>query len=199
MPSELVKRMRAKYPTEYSDLSDAELESKVLAKYPEYKDLVSAEPDSAAPTETPEPQQHIAPATTAAAYGAQSVLPRALPAVTKAATYVAETPMAQRAIGATVSAAMGGGTKTDMALEALLGERLSGFVGLGAQKLAQLTAASRATVGRAANGQFTKLVPKARVLPKLGQMVGMITSEGDALSNLNSPEQVDLLNKAMHR
>ena len=39
--SSLVQKIRAKYPTEYSDLSDSDLEQKVLAKHPEYADLAS--------------------------------------------------------------------------------------------------------------------------------------------------------------
>ena len=45
MPSELVKRMRTKYPTEYADLSDADLEQKILAKFPAYADLATPQPD----------------------------------------------------------------------------------------------------------------------------------------------------------
>ncbi|PYR93249.1 MAG: hypothetical protein DMF84_09645 [Acidobacteria bacterium] len=37
--SELTKRIRAKYPNAYNDLSDDELEQKVLAKHPQYADL----------------------------------------------------------------------------------------------------------------------------------------------------------------
>lgn len=41
MPDEqtLAQRVRAKYPGQYDDLSDAELETRVLAKHPEYGDL----------------------------------------------------------------------------------------------------------------------------------------------------------------
>lgn len=39
MPSELVKKVRAAYPDAYVDMSDAELERAVLAKYPQYVDL----------------------------------------------------------------------------------------------------------------------------------------------------------------
>ena len=40
--SQLSAKVRAKYPGAYDDLSDADLEAKVLAKYPEYKDLAEA-------------------------------------------------------------------------------------------------------------------------------------------------------------
>lgn len=49
MPSELVKRVRAKYPDAYRDLDDATLERLVLAKYPEYRDLAQPPPESAPP------------------------------------------------------------------------------------------------------------------------------------------------------
>lgn len=45
MPSELVTRVRTKYPGVYDDLDDAALESAVIAKYPEYQDLVESKPD----------------------------------------------------------------------------------------------------------------------------------------------------------
>jgi hypothetical protein len=41
MASELTDKIRAKYPDVYKDISDSELESKILAKHPEYKDLAS--------------------------------------------------------------------------------------------------------------------------------------------------------------
>ncbi len=37
--SPLAQKIRAKYPTEYNDLTDQELEQKVLSKYPQYGDL----------------------------------------------------------------------------------------------------------------------------------------------------------------
>lgn len=40
MAGPLAQRIRKKYPGEYDDLSDEELEKKVLSKYPEYADLV---------------------------------------------------------------------------------------------------------------------------------------------------------------
>lgn len=39
MPSELVTQVRAKYPGAYDDMSDAELEKSILAKYPQYADM----------------------------------------------------------------------------------------------------------------------------------------------------------------
>lgn len=45
---QLADLIRAKYPDEYKDLSDEELETSVLAKHPEYKDLVISKPQ---PTE----------------------------------------------------------------------------------------------------------------------------------------------------
>ena len=41
MPSELVQKVRAKYPDAYTDLSDEQLEAAVLAKHPEYRDLAT--------------------------------------------------------------------------------------------------------------------------------------------------------------
>lgn len=43
-PQTIAQRVRAKYPGEYDDLSDIELERKVLAKFPEYDDLPKTEP-----------------------------------------------------------------------------------------------------------------------------------------------------------
>ena len=42
--------MRAKYPGAYDDLSDWQLEQKVVAKYPEYKDLAESAPKIAPST-----------------------------------------------------------------------------------------------------------------------------------------------------
>lgn len=42
MPSALVAKIRAKYGDAYADMSDDELETKVLTKYPQYADLASA-------------------------------------------------------------------------------------------------------------------------------------------------------------
>ena len=39
LPQTLAQLIRAKYPGEYDDLSDHDLEEAVLAKYPEYGDL----------------------------------------------------------------------------------------------------------------------------------------------------------------
>lgn len=39
MPDTLAAKVRAKYPDAYTDLSDADLEAKVLAAHPEYRDL----------------------------------------------------------------------------------------------------------------------------------------------------------------
>lgn len=47
MPSDLVTKIRAKYPTEYQDMDDASLEKAVLAKHPEYADL--AQPKASGP------------------------------------------------------------------------------------------------------------------------------------------------------
>lgn len=44
MEGPLAKLIRQKYPGQYDDLSDADLEKMVLAKYPEYKDLAGPEP-----------------------------------------------------------------------------------------------------------------------------------------------------------
>lgn len=41
MPQGLAALMRAKYPGAYDDMSDADLESAVVAKYPEYQDLAT--------------------------------------------------------------------------------------------------------------------------------------------------------------
>lgn len=43
MASELVRRIRAKYP-QYNDIPDNELEKRILSKYPEYQDLSSQKP-----------------------------------------------------------------------------------------------------------------------------------------------------------
>lgn len=43
MPSELTKRIRAKYPGAYDDLDDTTLEQRILAKHPEYQDLTTPE------------------------------------------------------------------------------------------------------------------------------------------------------------
>jgi hypothetical protein len=40
--SELTTRVRARFPGEYDDLPDAELEARVIAKYPEYRDLAES-------------------------------------------------------------------------------------------------------------------------------------------------------------
>ncbi len=45
----IAQRVRAKYPGQYDDLSDTELETKVLAKYPDYKDLPRTQAAPAAP------------------------------------------------------------------------------------------------------------------------------------------------------
>ena len=51
--AQLAKLIREKYPNDYSDMSDEELERAVLAKYPEYQDLVEPKGDmTPAPTET---------------------------------------------------------------------------------------------------------------------------------------------------
>lgn len=135
----------------------------------------------------------MAPAiATGAAYLAGSVLPRALPFVNKAASYVAGSPGAQRAVGTALGAAVGIGTKTDMALDALVGGSMKDLVGQGAAKLARLTQGARATVGRAANGRFTKLLPSRlpSVLENLGRSMGMISGEGAALEQMNTPEAI---------
>lgn len=41
MPDSLATRVRAKFPGQYDDLADADLEAKVIAKHPEYRDLAT--------------------------------------------------------------------------------------------------------------------------------------------------------------
>lgn len=41
--SQLVQKWKAKYPTQYNDLSDSKLEKMILKKYPQYADLASPE------------------------------------------------------------------------------------------------------------------------------------------------------------
>ena len=41
MPSPLVEKIRATYPGAYAEMSDAQLEAAVLAKYPQYRDLAA--------------------------------------------------------------------------------------------------------------------------------------------------------------
>lgn len=64
--SPLVTQMRSKFPGAYDDLSDQDLESKVLAKYPQYKDMASSkdtytEAGAAAnpPVEKPQSVAHV--------------------------------------------------------------------------------------------------------------------------------------------
>lgn len=54
MAGPLAQRIRNKYPGEYDDMSDEELEKKVLAKFPEYADLVE-------PVEKFESLQNVSP------------------------------------------------------------------------------------------------------------------------------------------
>lgn len=51
MPSELVQRVRSKFPGVYDDLDDATLEARVLAKFPDYQDLATPKPETPATTE----------------------------------------------------------------------------------------------------------------------------------------------------
>ena len=46
---QLAAKIRAKYPGAYDDLSDADLEQKILVKYPQYQDLVEEKPEEATP------------------------------------------------------------------------------------------------------------------------------------------------------
>lgn len=55
MPQGLAALMRSKYPGAYDDLSDADLEKAVVAKYPEYQDLVTPVASHA----VPEPGEYI--------------------------------------------------------------------------------------------------------------------------------------------
>lgn len=126
---------------------------------------------------------------TAAGYAAGAVS-NAGPLVNKAASYVAKSPIAQRAIGAGIGAVTGLASGVgDVAVDAIFGGTMKDVVAKGAEKLAKVTAASKATVGRAANGQFVKLKPALpSVLSKAGPMMGLISGESDALSRMNSPE-----------
>lgn len=50
-PSTLAGKIRAKYPGAYDNLSDSDLEQKIIAKYPQYKDMATpAAPSSSVPT-----------------------------------------------------------------------------------------------------------------------------------------------------
>lgn len=196
MPSELVKRMRQKYPTEYSDLSDAELESKVLAKYPEYKDLAAPSSQQAA-SETPAESNPLRPVATGTAYAAGAILPRALPLVSSAANLVAKSPLAQKALAVSAGAAMGAQVG-----QAEIGGALGGYFGsdllaAGAKRLAQATAPVATKLAnwppRDVLGQFVKIT-RAHKLPsalsRMGNAMGMISGEGAALEQMNTPEAI---------
>ena len=55
MPQELAKKIRNKYPGEYDDIDDIELERRIIAKHPEYEDLASEEARRPISTKTSQP------------------------------------------------------------------------------------------------------------------------------------------------
>lgn len=99
---ELAAKIRAKYPGLYDDLTDAELEAKVLSKYPAYADLRT-------PEEPAQEDIRSFPTGTTTALVATKGIPNSLGRISQAAGWVAESPAAQKAIGALGSGAIGYG------------------------------------------------------------------------------------------
>lgn len=154
--------------------------------------IVAAVPKAA----QPQPDASTSAALTGGAY-ALGQAAKALPAVNTAASYVAKTPLAQKAIATGIGAATGaatGGTG-QVAMEGLLGERFSDLVGKGAKMVEKATQATKATVGRnPVTGQFTAIAQQSpswlkTIFDKLGPSMGLMSSEAAALNRLNSPEE----------
>lgn len=196
-PSELVKRVRAKYPEEYRDLSDAELESRVLAKFPEYRDLATPK----TPTQTEQTQNSnvgLGTVAGAAAYTTGQAIQKGIPAAHRTASYIARTPLAQKVLASGAVAAVSPMTGlTGNAAEALLtltfGDKLSNIVGEGAKKLSDVT--KTMATGRNAKGQFVKLSPAMKLAPFLKSLSGLsfLDAERAVMERINDPAEIDAL------
>lgn len=161
MPSELVRRIRNRYPDAYTDLTDEQLEATVLKKYPEYQDL--AKDDFPPP---PQPQKGegqipmpgtLATGILAGAKGAaqtgRRVLGRAARSGFGHALVGGAGATAGGRLGSRIGVPFGGAT-----MGAYLGHRIGGLIGAESEGSA-IGGAAGATAGEAVRQALTRRPP----------------------------------------